>query len=233
MLLSDIEYTHSFSTQLNGNSKCHIQTALDIHSQITCFSYRWLIIYILLPGASSRHPSTQILWLMVGEGSCSLTRKGDYRQGWGQSWAQGSQGAADAYPPTTVSSEKRDWSVTKEWKYWHSQILPTFMILVSCPCISCLWVTHSTSEYLFARSNILKKYWKTESVTREEVQYPLASLMSEHSDVVIEDTHRPDLTLMSPWQVCPFSVPHLQHTACSSSCLTSTVDWDCAFWMVL
>jgi len=35
-------------------------------------------------------------------------------------------------------------------------------------------------------------------VTREEVHYPLASLMNEHSDVVIEDTHRSALTLMSP-----------------------------------
>lgn len=81
-------------------------------------------------------------------------------------------------PPTMVLSDKRDGGVTREWEQWCSQILPAFIILVFCPCISCLGVTPGTSQKVFICSfqhseEILKN---RVTVMREEVQYPLLLL---------------------------------------------------------
>lgn len=202
---------HALPFYINSNSMS--QTAVHIHSQTPCFcdrghSYR---LHRFLPGASSRRPSAQLLRLAAGESRCSLARKG--RQGWGRSWAQGSQGAAGHNHPE-LSHQTNETKCHKRVGVVAFSDPSNLYDFSSLPLHFLVRRDNTALHRVFICSfQYFEEILKNRSHSHER-RGPVASasLMDEHSALEIQDTHRPDLTLMSPQQVCPFLVPHLHHS---------------------
>lgn len=141
----------------------HLQTALDIHSH-SSFCYGPLVTD-RSPQRFKQTPSCGSWWGRAAGVSPGTT--GYLSQEWGQSWARGGQRAAGAHPPTAASSDKRQKchqgvGAVAFSDQLHSLSrnllnLPTFMILVSCPCVSCLGMTHCTSQNIYL---LIPPFWR-------------------------------------------------------------------------
>ena len=134
---------HVFSIQLN--SILHITYTQPLtFIQISCFWYWEFVICWILPGASSKHPSSQLLCFPAeGRGQPGFRKASPLQAGMRRAGHKKGRGYG-CTPPTNVSpgrgegsvARERDWGMLSDqlcslsFLYYHRN-LPTSMILVS------------------------------------------------------------------------------------------------------
>lgn len=178
---------HVFSIQLN--SILHITYTQPLtFIQISCFWYWEFVICWILPGASSKHPSSQLLCFPAeGRGQPGFRKASPLQAGMRRAGHKKGRGYG-CTPPTNVSPGRGKGSVARErewgmlfdqlcslsFLYYHRN-LPTSMILVSCLFFP---LQGDTQHFIYL---FILTFWRNTQngvvFIKEDVQHPPDSLM--------------------------------------------------------